>query len=237
MSVGSVSERGGGPVATAGAVAETGTTSSPRDYASEVFAEAAALIPPQFHHSFTTTAILQRHLKRVQKNNGDATVRVLVNGVTEESIDKAICSLPFRSFMRVWYEQDANRAIIRIVSSSLHQMTSGEFYFLIRIRATQIPRHGSFPVKGVGLTRFTAPGRGSKEGDRGIKCSTRVGSAAWPNLMMEVGYAEPLRQLQLDAHWWLINSKGLTGMVILILVSDNPNTLYLEVWRLQPNPN
>ena len=39
--------------------------------------------------------------------------------------------------------------------------------------------------------------------------------------MIEVGYSEPLSQLQTDAEWRLVNSGGLTRMVIIILVSGN----------------
>ena len=53
--------------------------------------------------------------------------------------------------------------------------------------------------------------------------------------MIEVGYSETLKQLRIDAEWWLVNSGGLTRMVIIILVSDSPNTLEIEVWELGPN--
>lgn len=53
--------------------------------------------------------------------------------------------------------------------------------------------------------------------------------------MIEVGYSEPLSQLRIDAEWWLVNSGGLTRMVIVILVSDRPDALDIEVWELGPN--
>lgn len=53
--------------------------------------------------------------------------------------------------------------------------------------------------------------------------------------MIEVGYSEPLSQLRICAEWWLVNSGGLTRMVIIILVSGGPNALHIELWELRPN--
>ncbi|KAL7275441.1 hypothetical protein RUND412_001613 [Rhizina undulata] len=237
MSVGNVSEWGES-VASASAVGkrETTSSSSSRDAARGLFDEAAALIPQNFHHSFTTSNNLKRRLERVLEQPGDATVQVLVTGVTEERVDAAIRSLPHR-LMRVWYEQDANAAIIRFMPSPIHNTTTPEFYHYIINRVQQILGHDFFSMCLVGTSRFHVPGKGNKEGDGGMKCATRKGSTTWPNLMIEVGYSETLPQLQMNAKWWLINSQGLTRMVILINVTAHPNSLHFEVWKLQENPN
>ncbi|KAL7266523.1 hypothetical protein RUND412_010929 [Rhizina undulata] len=236
MSVGNILEWGES-VASASAVAERETTSSssPQDTARGLFDKAAALIPRNFHHSFTTSNNLKRRLERVLEQTGDAAVQVLVTGVTEQKVDEAIRRLPLR-LMRVWYELDVNAAIIRIMPSPKHDITSHQFYIEIHDRVMEIPGHDRYSICPVRSYRFRCP-VGSKEGNGGMKCATRVGSAAWSNLMIEVGYSESIRQLHLYAKWWLINSQGLTRMVILIHVFSNPIALHLEIWRLQENPN
>lgn len=99
-----------------------------------------------------------------------------------------------------------------------------------------MPGHNVYSVIGVGAGRFHSPGR-SKEGDSGIKCSTRVAGNEWLNLMIEVGDSEPLRQLRFDGQWWLLNSGGRTNVVILVQVEKEPKSVIIEVWELVPNPD
>lgn len=53
--------------------------------------------------------------------------------------------------------------------------------------------------------------------------------------MIEVGHSEPLGQLRTVAEWWLVNTGGLTRMVI-ILVPNYPLAMDIEVWELGSNP-
>ncbi len=46
--------------------------------------------------------------------------------------------------------------------------------------------------------------------------------------MQEVGCSEP-PQLRIDAEWWLVSSKGVTNMVIIIQISQQSDALDLEV--------
>ena len=79
-----------------------------------------------------------------------------------------------------------------------------------------VPGHDTFSVVDVVAGRFHCPGKRSKEGDNGMMCPTRSGRGIeWPNLMIGVGYSEPLNQLRIEAEWWLVNSGGLARMVII----------------------
>ncbi len=51
-----------------------------------------------------------------------------------------------------------------------------------------------------------------------------------------MGYSEPLSQIRVVAEWWLVNRGCLTRLLILILVSDSPDALGIEVWEPGPNP-
>lgn len=48
-----------------------------------------------------------------------------------------------------------------------------------------------------------------------------------------MGYSEPLSQIRVVAEWWLVNRGCLTRLLIIILVSDSPDALGIE---LCPNP-
>lgn len=100
-----------------------------------------------------------------------------------------------------------------------------------------IPGHGPCSFVGLGATRFHCSGKRCKEGDHGVRCPTRYGKGIkWPNLMIKVGYSEPLSHLRIRAAWWLVNCIGLTRMVIIILKSNSSNALDIDVWELSTNP-
>lgn len=118
-----------------------------------------------------------------------------------------------------------------------HEVTSRTFFYYIATAVQDIPNHSPTSIEGVGSTRFhSTPGERSNEGDEGIKCRTRAGRDNWPNVMLEVGCSEPLSQLRIDAEWWLVSSKGATNMVIIIQMSQQPDALDLEVWKMKPKP-
>ena len=209
----------------------------PKDAAGKIFDEAVDSIESKFHYAFLSTSNLRKKLQRVHaKHEGNTAIRLVVTGVNEEAVDAAMRTLPFCPFLRVWFESDT--AIIRmIMTSGHHENTCGQFNNEIVGKILQIPGHNPRSFRAVGATRFHSPGRRSKEGDAGFKCASRTGIQDWPNLMIEVGYSEPLSQLHLDAKWWLVASNGQTRMVIIILVSTNPNSLHIEVWEMHANPN
>lgn len=134
--------------------------------------------------------------------------------------------------MRVWRELED--VIITAMPSVKHEVTSRTIFAEILSAIARIRGHDTCSVRGLGSTRFHASSKRSKEGDEGIRCTTRQ-SIKWPNIMIEVGYSEPLPQLRLDAEWWLVESKGHTSMVIIVLVAGNPNSLDVEIWQLRPN--
>ncbi|KAI5807857.1 hypothetical protein DFH27DRAFT_522564 [Peziza echinospora] len=214
-----------------------------------VFGSAASFIQEDQRIYFTTIRQLRKQLKgivrqmdktKAQKTPGDEVVmkthRILVQGVSDLAIfDEAIATLPFRRNLRVWYE--APSAIITILPGIAHEIVSWRLYTEILLKVIAIPGHNASSVHGVGSARFRAAGgRRSKEGDAGVRCATRQGEE-WPNIMIEVGYSEPLSQLRMDATWWLLNSSGKTKLVIIALISTGPKKLHIEIWEERPNPN
>lgn len=211
------------------------TRNQSEDAAKKIFQRAAKAIPLEWRGTFVSSSSLRSTLAQIQGENESTTVHVLVKNVTEAQIDEAISQLSFKRMTRVWVEIDD--AIITIMPGLKHEITCTTFSNQIMFAIAMIPGHDTLSVLDVRAARFHCPGKRSKEGDNGLMYPTRSGKGIeWPNLMIEVGHAEPLSQLRIDAEWWLINGGGLTRMVIIILVSDSPDALDIEVWELRPNP-
>ena len=85
-------------------------------------------------------------------------------------------------------------------------------------------------------TRFHLGDVRSKEGYRALGPATRGArtgaSAAWPSVVMEVGYSEALDFLRLDAKWWLINSAGNTRFVMIVQLMTDPFAIHIECWAM-----
>ena len=160
------------------------------DLSQAVFNRAAKLIPPEHYVLFTSAETLKRKLSDLQASKGASISRLLVTNVTDEKLGAATAELPFKKKkMRIW--RDLEDVIIRVMSSSKHEITSRSRYSEILSAILKILCHDIYSIVGVGATRFHSPGKGSKEGDEGIRCATRQ-TINWPNLMIEVGNSEPL---------------------------------------------
>ena len=202
------------------------------ELSTSIFTRSATLIPPEDYLLFTSAEALKWKLLHLQASKGNSTFRVVVKNVTDEQLEAATVELPFKKMMRSWRELDD--VIITVMPGLKHEVTSRTLFAEIVSAVARIPGHDNYSVRALGSARFHSPGKRSKEGDEGIRCATRQ-SIKWPNVMIEVGYSEPLAQLRLDAEWWLLESKGHASMVIVVLVADNPNSIDMETWQLRPN--
>ena len=201
------------------------------DLSSPIFTRAATLIPLENYLLFTSSEALKWELIHLQASKGNSTFRLVVKNVIDEQLEEATVELPFTKMMRIWRELDD--VIITVMPGLKHEVTSRTLFAEIVSAIARIPGHDNYSVRALGSARFHSPGKRSKEGDEGIRCATRQ-SIKWPNVMIEVWYSEPLARLRFDAEWWLVESKGHTSMVIVVLVADNPNSLDIETWQLRP---
>ena len=48
----------------------------------------------------------------------------------------------------------------------------------------------------------------------------------------QVGYSDSLRQLRLNAKWWLVNGAGEVRMVIILRIGKNPYSMRIECWEM-----
>lgn len=121
-------------------------------------------------------------------------------------------------------------AIITITPDQKHEVTCGTFSSQIVSDIAMIPGHSPLSIVNVGSAQFYCPGKRSKQGSNGTRFPTRSGRVIkWPDLIIEFGYSELLSPLRIGAEWWIVNSGGLTRMVIVILLSDSPDRLDIEV--------
>ncbi|KAF8419673.1 hypothetical protein EV426DRAFT_538359 [Tirmania nivea] len=134
------------------------------------------------------------------------------------------------------WEEAVGSGILRLLPSPFHDITSSQFIYNIITKVAAIPGHTTNSIRGVGKTKYRVPGKRSKEGDEAIQCATRRWSD-WPNLVIEVGYSERIAYLRYDARWWLMHSQGAVKLVIIIHVTHQPDSLHIELWSMQANPN
>ena len=116
-----------------------------------------------------------------------------------------------------------------------HELISRAFFSQIIIRIASLAGgHPGYSVMGGGSMRFSVPGVRSKEVDESIIPSTRS-PGQWPSLVIEMGYSESLSHLRIEAAWWLENSQGATRMVIIFRLKRDPNSIWIEVWKVVTN--
>ena len=150
-----------------------------------------------------------------------------------EEIERLLKLAQLRSAVRFTFENSINAAIVRMIPGPEPGCVAGELYREIVRKIESIPGH-LYSTCAVGATRFIVSEDRSKEGDKGLRPSTRVGREAWPSLMIEVGYVDTLNLLRLDAEWWLFHSQGQTRFVIIATISRNPFNLDIECWTMGP---
>ncbi|KAG0633361.1 hypothetical protein HOY80DRAFT_896630 [Tuber brumale] len=158
-----------------------------------------------------------------------------VSGVAEakiDAIDDAFQDLGIRSCVRFTYEHNLKAMIIRCMPSEAHERASWSFMIKLAFKIAAIPGHSEDSILPVGSTRFSVPGKRSKEADGGIKpADTRADGDEWPSLIIEVGMSQTLLALHQDACWWLDHSNKRTRMVIMICIEMDPKSIRLERWE------
>jgi hypothetical protein len=88
----------------------------------------------------------------------------------------------------------------------------------------------------LGATKFQVR-RASKEGDSTFKpLSIRPRMADWPTIVIQAGWSESLRKLQVDAGFWLEDSGEEVKIVLLFSISRRARTIIIEKWENRPVP-
>ena len=165
-----------------------------------------------------------------------ATMRLLVRGASGDVVESALKNWRSSVSVRSWHEEDVESTVIKLIPNNMHIITGRMFCANINYRISRMPGHSWLSLFELGSARFDSQGRRSKDGYEGLRCESRIGRQAWPNVMIEVGYSDSLHQLRTDVQWWLESSGNLTKLAILVLVNDNPNNFHVEMWMLGSNP-
>ncbi|PUU76924.1 hypothetical protein B9Z19DRAFT_1066238 [Tuber borchii] len=209
--------------------------------ASPSFTKISSLIAKENTILFSTSGRLARYVQgRIRQcllsGNG---CYLLIKGVSPdkmELIDRALERLQIARQARCTYDALLRCLIIRLMPNAPHQNTGGGFFFKIQSKVAALPGHSDLSYFTVGSTRFPGKPKG-KEGDQGLKPSSRRNANDWPSLMVEVGDSQTLKLLQADAEWWLLESSRQTKMVIIINIEKHPHSIRIECWEMIPDPN
>ena len=60
--------------------------------------------------------------------------------------------------------------------------------------------------------------------------------ADWPTIVIQAGWSESLRKLQVDAGFWLEDSGEEVKIVLLFSISRRARTIIIEKWENRPVP-
>ncbi|PUU80883.1 hypothetical protein B9Z19DRAFT_1063094 [Tuber borchii] len=119
--------------------------------------------------------------------------------------------------------------VVKFVVDVAHELTHRAFAHMFMFKFTSMGlRWGMIDLgrgRSSGLT-------GQKEGDTAFKPMSRQYRADWPTVVFECGVLESLERLKVDAKWWLENSEGAVGTVVILTVSVEKRSLCAEMWEL-----
>ena len=102
------------------------------------------------------------------------------------SVFERICEIEFSEPTRLTYDYITQQLIIKCMPGTVHEIACARVVDEIKECIRNIPGQTRFSVCPMGASRVTVPGVRSKEGDQGLKPTTRVSKEAWPSLMVEV---------------------------------------------------
>jgi len=195
----------------------------------------AALIPDQNKFEYQTAQKLVKTMQGFLRSRSAQEHTVYFRGITYaevEVIERKLRSAKIMHTVRLTFEKSLNAAILWIRPGSAHHQIASTFGYEFSEKMDEIPGHSEYSIGCFGSTIFRIPGVRSKGGDQSFRPRTRTGEAAWPSVMVEVGYPEGMKFLRLDAEWWLLNSQDETRFVILITRERDPFALHIECWMM-----
>jgi len=195
----------------------------------------AALIPDQNKFEYQSARQLVRTVQGFLDSEAAQEYSVYFHGISDaqsEVIERKLRAAEIMRTVRFTFEESLNAAILRIRPGSAHHMIASTFAYEFTKKMTTIPGHGRHSVACSGSTLFRTPSVRSKQGDQSVRPRTRRGQAAWPSVMVEVGYPGGMKFLRLDAEWWLLKSQDKTRFVILLKFERDPFALHIECWMM-----
>lgn len=134
------------------------------------------------------------------------------------------------------HEDDELLIVLKLIPSPLHNMAVLDFGLVLHTRVCLIGGRVQHEFCPLGNNRIRGQ-HSSKEADAACKPrSLRRHENDWPTEVFECGISEGLRQLRVEARWWLINSAGDIKIVMLISVKPTQSTICFETWELAPAP-
>jgi len=137
--------------------------------------------------------------------------------------------------LRFLYLTNERMLIVKFIVGVAHEQAHRRFVGIFMLKISSMGLFRDFIDVGGGcFTGLT----GRKEADTGLKpISSRPFLTDWPTVAVECGVSESLERLRVDAKWWLENSEGAVGTVVIITVSEKERSVCMEKWELADMPN
>ncbi|CUS15847.1 unnamed protein product, partial [Tuber aestivum] len=133
--------------------------------------------------------------------------------------------------LRCMYFNEDQVLVVKIMPGILHEVSHRMFARMLirKAIAMGIEDVELFDIGGGRLEGVAS----RKEADSAFKPVTlRPHDTHWPTLVFECGVSESVKRLRVDGHWWLENSAGEVGIVLLISVNKQARRITLEQWEM-----
>ena len=195
-----------------------------------------ALIPDQNKFEYQSAQDLVRRVVEFE-NSEPPEGHLYFHGISD--LEYEACQIKIRashrlgSTLRFTFENSLDAAILNVKRNNLdYNLISVCFTNQLAHKIDSIPGSIADPVSGCGAALFTVPRVRSKQGDQCLRPYTRRGMLGWPSVMVEIGNAEGMDFLRLDAEWWLMHSDKKIRFVILVKLEKDPFAIRLECWMM-----
>ncbi|PUU72211.1 hypothetical protein B9Z19DRAFT_930529, partial [Tuber borchii] len=119
--------------------------------------------------------------------------------------------------------------VVKFVVDIAHDIAHRGFVHLFLFKLSSMDL--TWDIADLGRGRFSGL-TGQKEADTALKPMSRPYITDWPTVVFECGVPESLERLKVDAKWWLENSEGAVGTVVIVTVSVEKRSLCAEMWEL-----
>ena len=132
--------------------------------------------------------------------------------------------------LRFLYLPHQQTLVVKMMLSMVHQLAASLVERMLWEKTT--PMGLGRELADMRGTRYQGLSGTSKEADCAFKPESRPLGTNWPTLVIECGVSETVERLKVDANWWLTNSSGAVGIVLLFSITEADHTILIEKWEM-----
>ncbi|KAJ9253231.1 hypothetical protein DTO207G8_4238 [Paecilomyces variotii] len=200
--------------------------------------------------TYTTLPALQAsiasHYERISKTTTNLQDEfIIVSSVPDSIIDTISTSPHVLQNAVLWASNTSSSEIILKLQSPLLAVARAAFIASFKAKLDKLGVLNDLVSLGAKSIRTGASGKAPdaafkprSRGGSGIEESDANAHANWPSMIVEVGFRETgPPALRASATWWIQNSAGRVGVVVLIFVHAAEPRVSVEMWEFRtPGP-